>query len=145
MSRFSDAAQDARTSTPRGVSAREGWWIVALAAVLAASHAFLYQAHAFEWGGILRAVVLFLTIFGLSWVGLQRRAAERVHPTGHGRLFALAFAWALLVLLVAGWFWIVPAGGHPVGWGPTTLVAVVGALPLALVGLRLVRAADRGA
>lgn len=145
MNRFSEAAQQARTSTPRGVSAREGWWIVGLAVTLGVSHAFVYQSHALEWGGILRFLVLFLTIFGVAWVGLQRRAAERVHPAGHGRLLALALAWGVLVVGVAGWFWIVPAGGHPVGWPVTSLVAAVGVLPLALVGLRLVRAGHEAA
>lgn len=145
MNRFSEAAQEARTSTPRGVSAREGWWIVALAVVLGVSHAFLYQSHAFGWGGILRFVVLWLTIVAITWASLQRHVAERVHPTGHRRLLVLAGAWALLVVLVAGWFWIVPAGGHEVGWLPTGLVAAVGVLPLALVGLRLVRAGSEAA
>ncbi|WP_289020300.1 hypothetical protein [uncultured Ornithinimicrobium sp.] len=143
MGRFSQAADDARSTTPRGVSRQEGWWIVTLAVVLGVSHAFLYQSHAFEWGGVLRAAVLFLTIFGVAWVSLQRRAAERVHPAGHGRLLAAALAWGVLVVLVAGWFWIVPADGHPVGWGLTSLVAAIGVLPLVLVGLRLVRAGDR--
>lgn len=145
MNRFSDAAQEARKSAPRGVSAREGWWIVGLAVVLGLSHAFLYQSHAFEWGGILSFLVLFLTIAAIVWVSLQRRAAERVHPTGHGRLLALAAAWGVLVILVAGWFWIVPAGGHTAGWLVTSLVATIGVLPLALVGLRLVRAGGRAA
>lgn len=142
MNRFSEAAQDARRSSPRGVSAREGWWVIALAVVLGVSHAFVYQSHAFEWGGILRSLVLFLTIFGIAWVGLQRRAAERVHPAGHGRLLALALIWGVLVVGVAGWFWIVPAQGHPVGWPVTSLVAALGVLPLALVGLRLVSLGD---
>lgn len=143
MGRFSQAANDARSTTPRGVSRQEGWWIVTVAVVLGVSHAFIYQSHAFEWGGIMRAAVLFLMILGVAWVSWQRSAAERVHPAGHGRLLAAASAWGVLVVLVAGWFWIVPADGHPVGWGLTSLVAVIGVLPLVLVGLRLVRAGDR--
>lgn len=52
-----------------------------------------------------------------------------------------AIARMLVLLLVAGWFWIAPAEGHDVGWAWTSLVALVGALPLALVGARLVWAA----
>lgn len=144
MSRFSDAARDAAATAPRGISSAEGWWIVALAVVLGVSHAFVYQSHAFEWGGILRAVVLFLMSFGVAWVALQRRAAERVHPTGHGRALMAALGWAFLVVVVAGWLWIVPAEGHRVGWVPTTVVAALGVLPLALVGLRLARAGSHG-
>lgn len=44
-----------------------------------------------------------------------------------------ALAWMLALVLVAGWFWIVPAEGHDVGCAWTSLVALVGALPLALV------------
>lgn len=143
VGRFSQAAQQAAGGGARGVSRAEGWWLVGLAVVLGACHAFLYQSHAFEWGGILRWLVLFVTITAVAWVGLQVTAARRVHPRGHARWLAAAMLWALLVVLVAGWWWIVPDEGHEVAWGPTSLVAMVGVLPLALVGLRLVRLADR--
>lgn len=137
--RFSSAAARSRTTAPRGVSATEGWWLVVIAVGLGVSHAFIYQSHAFEWGGILRSLVLLLSITGLAWVGMRASAARRVRPRGHGRLLGLAGAWGVLVVLVAGWFWIVPAQGHEVGWVVTSLVAVIGVLPIALVGLRLVR------
>lgn len=117
---------------------------MALALVLFVGHAVLFQALAFEWGGILRFALLFLMIFGLAWLGLQRRGAEGVHPRGHRRAVLLAGAWAFLVATVAGWFWIAQ-GEHTVGWPLTTAVSALAFAPLVLVGWRLVRAAGRPA
>lgn len=109
------------------------------AVVLGASHALVYQSHAFEWGGLLRSLVLLGTMVAIVWLGAKGSAARRVRPRGHARSLWLAGAWAMIVVLVAGWFWIVPADGQDAGPAVTTLVALVGVLPLALVGLRLVR------
>lgn len=140
---FTARARAARGRTPAGVSAAEGWSVVALAVVLGTSHAVLYQSHAFAWGGIVRFAVLAVTMAALVWLATQVQLSRRVRPHGHAARLAAAGAWALLVVLVAGWSWIVPAEGHGVGWTWTTATAAIGAAPLALVGLHLVRTARR--
>ena len=125
------------------MSRAEGWWLVALAVVLFVSNAVVFQVMAFEWGGIIRFAVQFLTIFSIAWVALRRRGAEGVHPRGHSRHVLLAGGWALLVDLVAGWFWVAQADAQQVGWVITTAVVAAAFAPLAWVGWRLVRAGSR--
>lgn len=141
--RFSARASEARGRTPGGISPAEGWWLVALAVVLGTSHAVLYQSHALPWGGIVRFAALLVTIVALPWLASRVAFSRRVRPHGHGTRLAAAGVWAFLVVLVAGWLWVVPPEGHDVGWPWTTTTAAVGVLPLALVGLHLVRTARR--
>ena len=139
--RFTSAAAESRSRVPQRVSSTEGWYVVSVAAVFGACHALLYQTHAMEWGGIIRFAALFVTAAGTTWLLRQTHADRQVHPRGHRAAMVAAIAWMLALVLVAGWCWIVPAKGHDVGWAWTSLVALAGALPLALVGARLVRAA----
>ncbi|AKT52430.1 hypothetical protein [Arsenicicoccus sp. oral taxon 190] len=138
--RFTRAAAEAASAHPQGVSRTEGWYLVGTAALFGACHALLYQTHGMAWGGIIRFAALFLTIAGVTWLLRATHAHRQVHPRGHRAAMVAALSWMLAVVLVAGWAWIVPAAGHDVGWAWTSLVALTGVLPLALVGLRLVRA-----
>lgn len=128
---------------PAGVSRAEGWWIVALAAVLATAHAVLFQTSAMEWGGLVRFGVLLAMLGLMAWLSAHRHVAEAVHPRGHHRALVLAGLWGVIVAGPAGWFWIAQPGGHTVAWPITTAVAVAAFLPLGWVGERLVRAAAR--
>lgn len=139
--RFSSATTGA--ARPVGVNRSEGWWIIALAVALFVAHAFLFQALAFEWGGILRFAVLALLIVSTTWLGLQRRSSEGVHPRHHTTTLLLAGAWAMLVAVGAGWFWVAQGQGQDVAWPITTAVSALAFAPLAVVGWRLVRAGSR--
>ena len=108
-----------------------------------AGMAFVFQSHAFEWGGMLRFGALFLLIFSTSWLGLQVRQAQRIHERGHSRRLLTAGLWGVLVILLSGWFWIVPAQGHEVGWLWTSLVAAVAVVPLIALGADMARKGSR--
>lgn len=136
--RFSAAALQARSRIPQDVSRREGVLLLTYAIVSGAFQAVIYQANSWEWGGIIRFAALALLLAAAIWLGGRRARAQRVHPRGHHRRFTAAVAFMVLVVLVAGWFWIVPAEGHGASWVATTLVAAVSVLPLAGISLHLI-------
>lgn len=135
--RFTTAA--AGQGPPRGVSRAEGWWIVALAVMLFVTHSLLFQALAFEWGGIIRFGVLFFMIAGVSWLAMRQRSVERVHPRHHGRTLLIAYTWGIVFSMAAEWFWVAQGDGAAVPWLVSTAVAAVAFAPLAWVGWRLTR------
>ena len=127
-------------AAPRGVSRAEGWWIIGIAVSLTVLHAVMFQTAAMEWGGIIRFTVLLVMIVASTWLSLQRRSAERVHSRNHRRNLYLAGGWAILVVVIAGWFWTAQATGAEVSWLLTTAVSVLAFAPLAWVGWRLAQA-----
>ena len=139
-SRFSEAAREARVGTPRGVSRREGSALIALAVVQFVGTAVMFQALNLPWGGIVRMATQVLVLLGIVVIALVADRFRGVHPFGFRRAYWAAFAWALLMIVVAGWFWIAQAP-HNAPAVLTTAAAFVGWLPFALVGVRLARAA----
>lgn len=127
-------------AAPRGVSQAEGWWIIGIAVTLTVLHAVMFQTAAMEWGGIIRFVVVLGMIVASTWLGRRRRSAERVHPRNHRRNLYLAGGWAILLVVIGGWFWTAQASGGEAGWILTTASAVLAFAPLAWVGWRLVQA-----
>jgi hypothetical protein len=128
---------DAKESSRRlqgAVSTSEGWWTIASAGlvfvIIAASGRI---GHGVDYGYVPAAVVPVAIL-----VGKYRRAAARVHPRNYHLLSAMAGAWALIVLAAKSRYWIMwdPPGPRQV-W-LACAAALVAALPLALVGGRLV-------
>lgn len=137
MGHFTHVAHAARTKTPRGVSAKEGWLILAEAGGIAVLFTIVFQSHSWEWGGIIRFVAQGAFLVFLVVLTSRMAAARRVHPRGHTRRIILAHLLPFLVAVIGGWFWIVPSS-HDTSWLVTTAVAVLSCLPLVGVGLQLI-------
>lgn len=135
------AADRTARRRPDGVSAREGVLVVASAVLVGILLAVGYQAPAMAWGGIVVATVSMVLAMALPFLAVARRRSERVHPRGHRRRVALAGGWGVLVAGVAGYVWQSGLVDASAPWWLTTTVAVAAVLPLALVGVGLVRAA----
>jgi hypothetical protein len=135
------AEQSGRGAVPRGVSATEGRWVVALAAAQAAMLAVTFQAASWPWGGLAQMAASVALLVVLVVVAAARGRRGSVHPRGYHRRVLLAGAWGVLVTGVGG---LLGRSGLVTVPGPplvTTLVAVAAVLPLGWVGYGLVRAA----
>jgi MFS family permease len=97
-------------------------------------------------GGILAPIdwrLVFLIsvpvgIFGTVWAYLGLRElstprAARVDWAGN-----LTFALGLVLLMTAVTYGIRPAGGHPIGWGSTKVLALLGASAVSLVAFAII-------
>ena len=138
--RFTSAATRA-PATPVGVSAREGHALTAWAVFQLVVLAVVFQAANLPgWGGILTFAAL--AVFLLGQAGLSSRVAQhrRVHPRGFNGAARGAGVWAVLVVAVAGWFWIAQ-GPHTAPWWATSLVALLAVAPSLALALRLTEAA----
>jgi len=124
---------------PQGVSRREGWTLVALAGITFVAMAIEFQAHNLPWGGIVLWGSMIVFWAGIVVVTVVVHRVRRVHPFGFDRAFKIAGAWEVLLVGVCGWWWIAQ-GPHHTSAILTTLDALAATAPLALVGLRLVRA-----
>ncbi|GAA2115099.1 hypothetical protein GCM10009824_12830 [Kocuria atrinae] len=113
-----------------------------MAAGAAALLAVSFQAHSWEWGGLIRLLsqIAFLI---LLFVVISRIAAARgVHPVGHRLRLLGAGVFSTVVAMIAGWFWTVPQT-HDTSWVVTTAVAVIAVVPLLLIGGQLVMRGSR--
>ncbi|GAB48996.1 hypothetical protein [Mobilicoccus pelagius] len=138
--RFTSAATRTPTA-PVGVSAREGRILTAWAMFQLVVLAVVFQAANLPvWGGIFTFVAL--AVFLLGQVGLSSRVARhrRVHPRGFNGAARGAGIWAVLVVAVAGWFWIAQ-GPHASPWWATSFVALLAVAPSLILALRLTGAA----
>jgi hypothetical protein len=134
-----DAARrlaEAKESSRRlkgAVSTTEGWWTIASAGL-----AFVVVAVALRTGHgagpgyllVLPPVVILLARY--------RRSAARVHPRKYQQWYAMASVWCLVVAVAAFWYWVLRDPQQPGPLGLTSAAALVAALPLAIVGARLV-------
>lgn len=139
--RFSSAAHEARGRTPIGVARKEGWLVLTVAAGAGVLLAVSFQAHSWEWGGIIRLLTQIGFLVLLVTVISQLAAARGVHPAGHRLRMVLAGAFATVVAVIGGWFWIVPPTHHTSRF-ITTAVAVLAVMPLALRGAQLIAKAN---
>ncbi|WP_143336768.1 hypothetical protein [Corynebacterium pacaense] len=98
----------------------------------------IFQSHFWDWGGIIRFFAQAVFLVFIALVTRCMVTVRRVHPLGHRRLIIAACALPMAAVVIGGWFWIVPLN-HGTSWMITTAVAVVSCLPLAVVGLRLIR------
>lgn len=135
--RYSRAASEARSKNPLGVSRKEGWLVLTVAAGAGVLLAVSFQAHSWEWGGIIRLVsqIGFLVLLVTVISGIA--PARGVHPVGHRLRLLVAGAFATLVAVIGGWFWTVPQV-HGASWTVTTTVAIIAVMPLALIGVQLI-------
>ena len=127
--------------SPRDTSAREGLLVIAMAGLAFTLLAVIFQMSRLEWGGLIGAGTALLFSALLPFVAVARRRNERAHPRGYGRRLAAAGAWATLVAGVGGFLWrsyLVEIAAP--AW-LTTLVALAAVVPMAGLGLSLVRAA----
>jgi fatty-acid desaturase len=136
---FEAVARSAQVTVPQGVSRREGWTLVALAGMTFVAMAIAFQAHNMPWGGIVLFGSLIAYMAGIVGATVRAHRARRVHPFGFDRAFKIAGLWEILLVGVCGWWWIAQ-GPHGTSAVLTTLAALAATAPLALVGLRLVRA-----
>lgn len=139
---FAATAQQARTRTPRGISQKEGRWILVVSLGSGALLTVTFLSGMLRWGGAVQ--------FGAQWAHLalliaflvQLSGTSRVHPVGHKRRVVFAGLPMVLVAFVGGWFWGASAE-HDTHWVITTVVAMLSVVPLAAVGFQLIRKADR--
>lgn len=137
--RFSRAAAEARSKAPAGVSSREGWFIVGYAVVAAVALSVIFNVQSSEWSGVIRigAQAIFLVLVILLTTRIAN--ARGVHPRGFRRRLLVSVAIVVVFAVMGGWFWIVP-DSHSTPWYVVTALTVLCLLPLAAVGLELVRA-----
>ena len=125
---------------PHDTSAREGLLVIAMAALAFTLLAVIFQMSRLEWGGLIGAAVALLFSALLPFVAIARRRHERAHPRGYGRRLAVAGVWAVLVAGVGGFLWRLGLVEIAAPAWLTTLVALAAVIPMAGLGLSLVRA-----
>ena len=126
--------------SPRDTSTREGLLVIAIAGLVFSLLAVIFQMGRLEWGGLIGAAVALLFSALLPFVAVARRRHERAHPRGHGRRLAVAGVWAVLVAGVGGFLWRSDLVEIAAPAWLTTLVALAAVIPMAGLGLSLVRA-----
>jgi predicted neutral ceramidase superfamily lipid hydrolase len=105
--------------------------------ITSAALAFVMIAGALRTGrGVGYGFVLVTTPVAIL-LARSRRSAVRVHPRKYHRSYSMATVWCLIVAVAAYWYWVLRDPKGPPLW-LTTAVALVAAVPLALVGQRLV-------
>lgn len=114
------------------VSVSEGWWTIASAALL-----FVIVAGALRVGhGVGPAFVLVLLPGTL--IAKRRQLTARVHPRKYRLWYAMAVAWSFIVLAAGSGYWVLREPPGTVSIWLTSAAALVAAIPLAVVGARLV-------
>lgn len=136
--RFSSTAARAEHRLPIGVSRREGWAGITLAVVQAAGLAVSFQALNAPSGGVLLYASQLTVLAGIAIVASWASRHRGVHARGFTRALMASGGWAVLVAAVGGWFWIAH-GPHLTNAVLTTLVAIAGLIPEAVVFGRLVK------
>jgi hypothetical protein len=130
------AAKESSKRLEGAVSTAEGWWTVASAGLVSLLVAIALRAgHGATGTG---PIFLLLLVPVVRFVATHRRSAERVHPRMYRQWYVAAWLWSMVVAVAAFWYWV---SREPQPSGPlwlTSAVALVAALPLALVGARLV-------
>ena len=126
--------------SPRGTSAREGLLVITMAGLMFTLLAVIFQMSRLEWGGLIGAAVALLFSALLPFVAIARRRHERAHPRGYGRRLAVAGVWAVLVAGVGGFLWRSDLVEIAAPAWLTTLVALAAVIPMAALGLSLLRA-----
>ena len=126
---------------PHDTSTREGLLVIAMAGLAFTLLAVIFQMSRLEWGGLIGAGTALLFSALLPFVAVTRRRNERAHPRGYGRHLAVAGVWAVLVAGVGGFLWRSDLVEIAAPAWLTTLVALAAVVPMAGLGLNLVRAA----
>ncbi len=126
--------------SPRDTSTREGLLVIAVAGLVFTLLAVIFQMSRLEWGGLIGAGAALLFSALLPFVAVARRRNERAHPRGYGRRLAVAGSWAALVAGVGGFLWRSDLIEIAAPAWLTTLAALVAVVPMAGLGLSLVRA-----
>ena len=115
--------------------------MIAIAGLVFTLLAVVFQMSRLEWGGLIGAGTALLCSALLPFVAVARRRNERAHPRGYGRRLAAAGAWATLIAGVGGFLWRSDLVEIAAPAWLTTLVALAAVVPMAGLGLNLVRAA----
>ncbi|MEX3562584.1 hypothetical protein [Corynebacterium phoceense] len=135
--RFSSAA---KAATPLAhVNKREGILLLVLAASSAVLLAVNFQAANWEWGGLIRAVVVALYLFVLCLVIVPLQQARKAHPRGFMAKLVAALGFIVVAFLFLDLVWPRWVNPHDTHWAVTTLVAVLCAAPAGWCGLYLLR------
>ena len=114
--------------------------MIAMAGLVFTLLAVIFQMSRLGWGGLIGAAVALLFSALLPFVAVARRRHERAHPRGHERRLAVAGVWAVLVAGVGGFLWRSDLVEIAAPAWLTTLVALAAVIPMAALGLSLVRA-----
>lgn len=113
--------------------------MIAIAGLMFVMLAVTFRVRWMEWGGLIGAAVALLFSALLPFVAIARRRHERAHPRGYGRRLAVAGVWAVLVAGVGGFLWRSGLVEIAAPAWLTTLVALAAVIPMAGLGLSLVR------
>ena len=126
-------AKESASRLEGALSTGEGWWTIGSAAL-----ALVIISGALRTGQGVGYGYMLVVPTAAVILARYRRSAERVHPRKYQLWYSMASVWCLVFGVAGGWYWLIwdPQGPRPV-W-LTCAVALVAALPLALVGGRLV-------